>query len=154
METKRRLFLMEHKILDRLYVNKRDDFKRLLEKDSPLVGYDYKHIFMLALTIGFVEGRRAELESRKEELTRIEYLDDKEKSIIKAIAVIETGGLEVLLDKKKVYAVAEEYAAGGIKLLIQKVFSGEYGSFIKRLGNELEERLKEIRGKSYNGSKN
>lgn len=144
---------MEHKILDRLFVNKRDDFKRLLEKDSPLVGYDYKHIFMLALTICFVEGRRIKLESRKEELTRIEYLDEKEKSIIKAIAVAETGELNVLLDKKKIYSIAEEYAAGGIKLLAQKVFSGEYGSYIKRLGNELEERLKEIRGRSYNGSK-
>lgn len=144
---------MEQKILDRLHVNKRSEFKRLLEKDSPLVNYDYKYIFMLALTIGFVEGRRVELESKKEELTRIEYLDNKEKSIIKAIAVMETGGIEVLLDKKKIYTIAEEYSAGGIKLLIQKVFSGEYGSFIKRLGNELEERLKEIRGKSYNGSK-
>lgn len=135
---------MEQKILDRLYVNKRDDFKRLLEKDSPLVGYDYKYIFMLALTIGFIEGRRTELESRKEELTRIEYLNDKEKSIIKAIAVAEAGELNVLLDKKKIYSIAEEYAAGGIKLLTQKVFSGEYGSFIKRLGNELEEKFKEI----------
>ena len=110
---------MEQKILDRLYVNKRSEFKRLLEKDSPLVHYDYKYIFMLALTIGFVEGRRVELESKKEELTRTEYLDDKEKSIIKAIAVMETGSLEVLLDKKEVYSIAEEFAAGGIKLLIQ-----------------------------------
>lgn len=134
---------MEQKILDRLFVNKRSEFKRLLEKDSPLVNYDYKYIFMLALTIGFVEGRRVELESKKEELTRIEYLDNKEKSTIKSIAVMETGSLEVLLDEKEVYTIAEEYAAGGIKLLIKKVFNEEYGNFIKRFGNELEERLKE-----------
>jgi len=137
---------MEQKILDRLYVNKRSEFKRLLEKDSPLVSYDYKYLFMLTLTIGFVEGRRVELGSKKEELTRIEYLDNKEKSIIKAIAVKETGSLEVLLDKKEVYTIAEEYAAGGIKLLIRKVFNGEYGNFIKRFGNEIVERLKETSG--------
>ncbi|GAI75355.1 unnamed protein product [marine sediment metagenome] len=62
---------MQQKVLDRLYVNKRDDFKRLVERDSPLAGYDYKYIFMLTLTMGFVEGRRIELEARKEELTRI-----------------------------------------------------------------------------------
>lgn len=143
---------MEQKILDRLYVNKRDDFKRLVERDSPLAGYDYKYIFMLTLTMGFVEGRRIELEARKEELTRIEYLSDKEKSIIKAIAVATTGELKVLLDKKKIYTIAEEYAASGITLLTQKVFSGEYGSYIKRLGNELEEKFKEIKGKVGYGS--
>ena len=76
---------MEQKILDRLYVNKRSEFKRLLEKDSPLVSYDYKYLFMLALTIGFVEGRRVELGSKKEELTRIEYLDNKEKRDRKSV---------------------------------------------------------------------
>jgi len=143
---------MEQKTPDRLYVNKRDDFKRLLEKDSPLVGYDYKYIFMLALTIGFVEACRLVLESSKEELTRIEYLNGKEKSIIKAIAVAETQDLNVLLNINKIYSIAEEYAAGGIKLLIQKVLSVEYGSYIKRLGDELEEKFKEIKEKISYGS--
>ena len=49
----------------------------------------------------------------------------------------EEGGLEALIDEKKVYAIAEQYAAGGIHILHDRVFSGEFGSFAKHFENLL-----------------
>lgn len=138
-------FRMDNKEPDRLYVRRSDieDYDRLKEKDSPLASKDNKDLFMMAMSIGFYEGARTELGSKKD-FVRIEYLTDREKSIIKAIAVAEEKGLDVLLDKKKVYSIAEEYAAGGIKLLKDKVFSGGYGSFSKKLESDLLEQFRKI----------
>lgn len=123
---------------DRFYINKSDrkDYDRLLEKDSPFHRRENKELFMMAMIFGFQEGNREELK-KKEGFFRTEYLTDEEMSIIKAIAVAEAGDLNVLLDKKKVFSIAEEYATGGIKILKDKVFSGEYGTYAKRLESEL-----------------
>jgi len=141
---------MVNKEPDRLYIRKSDrkDYDRLLEKDSPLVGKENKDLFMMALITGFHEGTRIKLDKR-EGFFFLYHLNDDENSIIKAIAVAEEGDLNILLDKKKVYSIAEEYTAGGIKLLRDKVFSGEYGSYIKKLESELIdefERIKDKRG--------
>lgn len=141
---------MVNKEPDRLYIRKSDrkDYDRLLEKDSPLVGKENKDLFMMALITGFHEGNRVKLDKR-EGFFLLYHLNDEENSIIKAIAVAEEGDLNILLDKKKVYSIAEEYATSGIKLLRDKVFSGEYGSYIKKLESELIdefERIKDKRG--------
>lgn len=137
---------MNDKEPDRLYVRASDieDYDRLKEKDSPIAGKENKDLFMLAMCIGFHEGIPAELGKSKEGFVRIEYLKERDKSIIKAIAVEKEGNLEVLLDKRKVYSIAEQYAASGIKLLKDKVFSGGYGSFSKKIESELVDEFKKI----------
>ena len=142
---------MVNKVPDRLYIGKSDkkDYDRLLEKDSPFAGRENKDLFMMALIIGFHEGTRAKLE-KKEGFFLLYHLNDKENSIIKSIAVAEEGDLNILLDKKKVYSIAEEYAAGGIKLLKDKVLSGGYGSYIKKLESELIDGFERIKGKKGN----
>jgi len=139
---------MVNKEPDRLYIRKSDrkHYDRLLEKDSPLVGKENKDLFMLALITGFHEGARVKLDKR-EGFFLLYHLNDKENSIIKAIAVAEKGDLNILLDKKKVYSIAEEYAAAGIKLLRDKVFSGGYGSYIKKLESELIDEFERIKNK-------
>ena len=142
---------MVNKEPDRLYIRKSDrkDYDRLLEKDSPLVGKENKDLFTMALITGFHEGTRVKLDKR-EGFFLLYHLNDEENSIIKAIAVAEEGDLNILLDKKKVYSIAEEYAAGGIKLLRDKVFSGEYGSYIKKLESELIDEFERIKSKRDN----
>lgn len=135
---------MKNNIPDRLYVSNKDDYKRIQERDSPLAQKENKYIFMMAMVIGYKEGSRVNLPKGKEEWVRTEYLNSDEKSVIKAIAVAEEGSLDVLLDKKKVYSIAEEYAAGGIKLLKNSIFSGGYGSFIKKLESELVDEFKKF----------
>lgn len=139
---------MVNKEPDRLYIRKSDrkDYDRLLEKDSPLVGKENKDLFTMALITGFHEGTRVKLDKR-EGFFLLYHLNNEENSIIKAIAVAEEGDLNILLDKKKVYSIAEEYAAGGIKLLRDKVFSGEYGSYIKKLESELIDEFERIKSK-------
>lgn len=141
---------MENKVPDRLNIQKSDrkDYDRLLEKDSPFVGKENKDLFMMALIIGFHEETRVKLD-RKEGFFLLYHLNDKENSIIKAIAVVKEGDLNILLDKKKVYSIVEEYAAGGIKLLKDKVFSGGYGSYIKKLESDLIDEFKKFEEELY-----
>jgi hypothetical protein len=128
----------ESKGPDRLYINKQDrkDYEKLLDKDSPFKDNENKDVFIMAMTFGFAEGIRTKLE-KKEGFIRVEYLNPSERALIAAIAVAEKGNLSVLADKKEEYAIAEEFAAGGVRLLKDKVFSGEYGSYSKRLEDEL-----------------
>ena len=129
----------------RLYINRpdREKYDRLLGKDGIFAGKDNKDVFIMAMVIGYSRGVKVEL-TRKEGYVRFEYLKDRDKSIIKSIAVAETGTLNVLLDKRKVYSIAEEYAAGGIKLLVDMVLRGGYGSFEKKLESELVEEFERI----------
>jgi len=140
MATWRRLFRISSKkdaYPDRLYVEKSaiNDYDQLKGKDSPFYGRENKELFIAAMTLGFHENSKKDL-SKKEGFVRTEYLTDEEKSLIKAIAIAEEGNLNVLLDKKRVFSIAEEYAAGGIKLLKERVFE-EFGSYAKRLESEL-----------------
>lgn len=130
--------MSERKKVDRLYVDRRDikDFNRLKDNDSPFAGSQNKDVFLAAMVIGYHEGSRLELK-HKEGYVREEYLTKEDLALIRSIAVSEEGNLNVLLDKQKVFSIAEEYAAGGIKLLKARVFSGEYGSYSKKLESEL-----------------
>lgn len=139
---------MQNKEPDRLSIRKSDleHYKRLKENDSPIAKKDNKHLFLLAMCIGYHSESRIKTSEwdKKEGYVRLEYLDEAEKSIINALAVAEEGNLEVLFDMKNVYSVAEEYAAGGINILLDMVLSGGYGSFSKRLESKLLEQYEKI----------
>ncbi|MFZ7137851.1 MAG: RNA-binding domain-containing protein [archaeon] len=130
--------MSSEKKIDRLYVDKKtiDQFNRLKDKDSPFAGCQNKEIFFAAMTLGYNNKIKIPFDKRKE-FVREEYLNDEDHTIIKSIAVAETGNLKILLDKKKVYAIAEQYATGGISLLFQSVFGNEYGSYTKKLESKL-----------------
>jgi len=130
--------MSEGKKVDRLYVDKRDlkDFNRLKEKDSPFVGAQNKDVFLAAMVIGYKERSKIELK-KKEGYFRKDYLTDQDIALIRAISVSDEDSLNVLLNEQKVFSIAEQYAAGGIKLLKTRVFSGEFGSYGKKLESEL-----------------
>jgi len=136
---------MNKKIRDRLFINRRDreDYERLKRRDSPFAGKENKELFMLALVAGYVDGNRIPLKDR-DGFVRLEYLNDREKSIIKAIAITEEDNLDVLLDEDKVYTIAEEYAASGIKLLKSNVLQECY---IKKFENKVLEKYNKIKSK-------
>lgn len=132
--------------IDRLFIRKsyEKDFKDLLEKDSPLCKKDSKHIFMMAMVMGFHKGSKVELDKRQE-FVRTEYLNDDEISLIKAIAINEENDLNILLDEEKVYSIAEKYASGGIKYLKEMVLGKEGGSFFKKFENFLVEKFNKLK---------
>jgi len=126
---------MERRSPDRVFVRKDDieDFKLLLqEKDSPFFKRDNKAVFLMAMIWGFHSSHKMELD-KKEGYVRTEYFSPDEQSLIKAIAISAEGDLKVLLDKQKVYSIAEQYAAGGIKYLKEEAFESRHGTFAKRL---------------------
>lgn len=124
--------------IDRLFVDKKDfdDFNRLKEKDTPFAGVHNHEIFIAAMVTGYREGCKIELKNRKEFFFEKD-LTKEESALISAVAVAVTGGLNVLLNKQKIYSIAEQYATGGIPLLKAKVMSGEYGSYAKKLESDL-----------------
>ena len=132
--------------IDRLYIKKsyERDFKDLLEKDSPLHKKDRKHIFMMAMVLGFHKGSKVDLD-KKEEFVRIEYLNDNEISLIKAIAISEEDDLNILLDEQRIYSIAEKYASGGIKYLKEMALGKENGSFLKKIESYLVDKFDKLR---------
>ena len=124
---------------DRLFIRKSDkkNYKDLLEdRESLFKGKGNKRVFLMAMITGFRDGSRIQLD-KKFGFVRTEYLNSEEISIIKAVAVAEKGDLDAVLNKKEVFSIAEEYAASGIRLLKDRVFSGEYGSYAKKLEESL-----------------
>ena len=124
--------------IDRLFVDKKDfdDFNRLKEKDSPFAGVHNHELFIAAMVLGYHEGCRIEVKNKKEFFFEKD-LTKEENALIRALAVGSEDNLNVLLDKQKIYTIAEQYATGGISLLKAKVFSGEYGSYAKKLESDL-----------------
>lgn len=107
-----------------------------LSQDAPFSGQREKVLFMMAMITGFLKGERIKLDKKKD-YTRTEYLTEEEKLVIKAIAIYESGDLKVLADRKEVYLIAEEFAAGGIGILIEDVCGPQYGTFVKRFESQL-----------------
>jgi len=130
--------MTEQKKVDRIYVDKKDisSYDILRQKPSPFANGQNKDIFLAALVVGYHEGVKLPLKS-KEGYFRTEYLKSEEKALIKSIAVATTGDLNVLLDEQRIYGIAEEYATGGISLLRDRVQNDSYGSYAKKLENEL-----------------
>lgn len=133
---------------DRMFIERSDRkiYDRLKKSDSPFEGRENKELFIMAMVLGFKEGGTRELK-KKEGYVRTEYLNNEEKSLIKAIAIDKAGTLSALMSKEDVYSIAEQYAAFGIRLLHDRVFSGEYGTYVKRLESELVEAFEEYKKK-------
>ncbi|MBA7704059.1 hypothetical protein ES703_112857 [subsurface metagenome] len=120
-----------------------ESYEQLRKEPSGfLCGKENKELFIMAMIYGFLNKSRLKLD-KKEGFVREEYLNDEYRTVIKALAIKEEGGLEVLLDLQKVYSIAEEYAAGGISYLKSDVLSKKHGHYDKKL----EELLVELHDK-------
>jgi hypothetical protein len=133
---------------DRLYIEKKDRerfYDRILSKDSPLGrhnGFKNNDIFLIAMCIGYREKCKEELEKREGYFLEKD-LSTEEKCLIYALAVNEENNLEVLLNKKRIYDIAEQYAKGGISLLFNMIFGPSYGTFEKRFEANIVNALSE-----------
>ena len=139
---------MRKKSVDRINIEKKDRkdiYDELLKnRSSTLYGKENRVPYILALTIGFLKGEKLKL-NKKEGFIRIDTLLEDDKTLIKAIAVKDEGDLDVLLDKEKVFRIADEYANFGIKFLHNSVLGKEYGTYTKKLEIDLLEKFNEIK---------
>jgi dnd system-associated protein 4 len=105
---------------DRFYVqrDKHAIFQRLSEKEGPFE--HLKDVFVFAAAYGFRFRRRVPIEGERQHVGFWHYLTEaRDVPLLQAIAIAETGGLEVLADRGTVITIAEEYANGGVDLVDQ-----------------------------------
>ena len=75
---------------------------------SPFRGKNFADVFVFAMSLGFRNKSKVPIKRRD---SSIPWTALRESEwLIKAVAVADTGGLEVLLEKKRVAKIAEEYA--------------------------------------------
>jgi dnd system-associated protein 4 len=74
-----------------------------------------KGVFMWAVALGVKEGKRRPLSGGREQIFRWDqFSQDTDIPVLKAIALAETGDVEVLLRVDEILRIAEEYANAGI----------------------------------------
>ena len=128
------------KIPDRLSIDKKTD-RELYDKIKKEVFLEMprKDQFLFAMAFGFTYKTRREL-GAKEGFFLAKDMGPRDKALINALAVAETGSVAVLANHAKVYQIAEEYAHAGIRLLHDQVTS-QPGSFYKRFERDVFEIL-------------
>lgn len=110
-------------------------------EDAPFGHMSKHHIFLMAVSIGYENGERAETENRGP-VTRPEYWSDEMWWVINAIAIDKKNDITVLRDKKEITDIAVKYANAGI-LELYNIATGEesHGSLDKNLERKLREKI-------------
>lgn len=115
---------------------KRDKYDRL-ESDASSILKDSEHaeVFIQAMAVAVNEGTRMELDDPYP-LINMSSLTEEQEWLIKAVAVAETKGVEVLTQPRMMVKIAEEYANAGIDILFDRTYR-VVGEYAKRLEEEL-----------------
>ena len=73
-----------------------------------------KDVFMLAVTLGYRKGTRHKAPPSSKVTIRRDVFKDNDLLLLKAIAIAETGDVDVLLREGEILMIAEEFAQAGI----------------------------------------
>lgn len=126
------------KARDRLFVDKKDlELYKRSKSEDMFRDKDNKDLFILAMAYGYKNNVKRALEAR-EGYVRTEYLKAEDLALINGLA-ISTESVETLSTPERVFQLAEEYAHAGIRLLVDKIESGSFGSFEKKFEKELHQ---------------
>lgn len=108
----------------RYHENTRDVYHALHGTDAEQAPFLMnKDVFMFAAVLGFRRGTRKSLEAGRKEGIRMEVFSDKDRDILKAIALADANNIRILEKKpneiisSEVLSIAEEYANAGIEEL-------------------------------------
>lgn len=88
-----------------------------------------KDVLVLAAVLGFINNNQLPFSKTGGEAIK-EHIFQDDLNIFDIIAILSTGDIKILLDEKREdkYKLIEEYAHGGIKYLVDNIFSGEITS--------------------------
>lgn len=100
--------------------------------------------FIFSLAVGFNNNVKSEIEN-KEGWFNSRELQPEDYAILDAIALYDTGTVDILAKKDLVFKIAEEYAHTGIRLLSNKIKNTPFGSFDKILEKELDDLFNKIK---------
>lgn len=76
-----------------------------------------KEAFLMAVCLGVKTGRRIPLKQRRELALLTYFNDHRDMAVLRAIAIAESGNVEILADENQVLTIAEEYANAGFEEL-------------------------------------
>ena len=79
-----------------------------------------KHLFMLATFVGYQEGKRVPL-GKRQGIFGWTQLKDEDVTLLRALALAETGSVDILTDQGKILHIAEEYANTGIIVIKENI---------------------------------
>lgn len=96
-------------------------------------------IFMMALSLGWKNQIKEELDNRYP-LVNTQSMSDDKAWMVAAIAIQEEG-VSVLDDLTQVRRIADQYANGGFPILLDKLKEGQPGSELKRFMTEMVEEI-------------
>jgi hypothetical protein len=77
-------------------------------------------MFLICLSYGFSTGMKRPIPPRVSDAVRLESLKDSVWAVFRSIAVADTGSANVLKSDDAVLDVVEQFAAGGLELLVKK----------------------------------
>ena len=81
-----------------------------------------KDVFMWAVALGVKEGKHRPISGSREQIFRWEqFSPEMDIPALKAIALAETGDVEVLLQEDQILRIAEEYANAGIYVIKREI---------------------------------
>lgn len=95
--------------------NIRERYKNL-QKGFIFKGKDYKYLFMLSLALGYKSGENTPVKDPKGHLN-VSSFDDDDLWTIVAIAVEDTGDLQIIKNGLEMKKIATEYAHTGLGIL-------------------------------------
>jgi len=132
------------KVPDRLYIDEsaRDLYEKIKD-ESIFKGKNRKEQFLFAMAVGFKNNIKIPIK-KTEGLFLEKDLKPEDEALINAIAIYDAASIDILSNKGQVYKIAEEYANGGIRILVDKIDSTQFGSFEKILEKDLLEMYKNI----------
>jgi len=144
---------------DRIYID--EDDRKLLEKIdgdpeqlfSHDAGRSRKEQFLCFMAFGFRHGVKRPIEGKKDGLFLVKDLRPEDEALINAVAIYDSGSVDVLANISRVYETAEQYARGGMRLLLDSIESSQTGTFEKKLEKELYEIFSNIVDKQSGGVK-
>ena len=100
-----------------------------------------KQLFFLCMGMGIQRNYLGEVPPKKADAVRLEYLDEKDFSLLKTVALAHKKDFKILLDEDAVYDIAEQFASGGLQIFADEM--KEQPNFpvwlISQLSAQLEE---------------
>lgn len=138
-----------------------DEYKKLIWKEgkgyeaSPFKDRTYAEVFLCAMALGFKNKSREKFKGKRIPQISIDALKEKGRNLILSLAISESNDLEILYDPKAVYDIAEEYANGGIPLLLKLVKpENNIGSPLLRMEEMIFKDIEIIENNSNSSSDN
>lgn len=130
---------------DRLYIDKNDRYiyTKKLKNEEMFKAKENLDLFLFAMLLGYKNNSRVPI-ANKDGWTRTEYIKPEARALIDSVALSTSDSPDILSNRVEVFKIAEEFAHGGLKILIDKINNTQHGTFWKQYEKELFEMYSDL----------